>query len=211
MKFLQIPPCSMGCDTISYSAVYLGFEIESGEVVDFGNRKCDEKIDPDFLCDVSEKLQKKFTSFLNKKFGDSVPEGFLKMGFILDYSELLAEYEVSPCDFPKLVFGYNLENSMKKLKNLNSISEIDFPRSFPKNCLNILAEFLAEYKLKQGRKNKIAKISESSDTEESDGSEVSDDSESEESSDEALPKSEVKKLKENLSKIISFGLHGFVQ
>ena len=102
MKFLQIPPCSMGCDTISYSAVYLGFEIESGEVVDFGNRECDEKIDPDFLCDVSEKLQKKFTSFLNKKFGDSVPEGFLKMGFILDYSELLAEYEVSPCDFPSL-------------------------------------------------------------------------------------------------------------
>ena len=106
-----------------------------------------------------------------------------------------------------------MENSIstKKQKNLNSISEIDFPRSFPKNCLNILAEFFAEYKLKQGRKNKIAKISESSDTEESDGSEVSDDSESEESSDEALPKSEVKKLKENLSKIISFGLHGFVQ
>lgn len=141
------------------------------------------------------------------------------MFFYLDYKELLAAYEVQPISYPNLVYGYYMENCIGKQKNLNAIKEIKFPGKFPKNCLDILAEFLAEYKLEHGHEDKVVKLTntnsnyndEDEEDEEEDEEEESEESEESEPEREVLPESDVKKLKESISKKLEFGLHGFVQ
>ena len=192
----------MGYNCVTYEGVNLGLIIESSIVLNLNKYKSEYCIDPGELEYLSEKLEKSFHKFLKKKFGDSIPEGFLFMKFGMFYNRLISKYETGPCGYPLLALGYNLHGLLKEPKNLNSIGDVNLFCSFPSNCLNILAEFYAEYKLKQDRKINNAKSSSESSPSES--------SDFEESSDEDLPESEVEKLKKKFVKEISYGLNGFV-
>lgn len=182
----------MGCDTISYGGAYLGFEINSRYVCDTGDD--DEFLNFDKCSNMEREIDYKLYSFLSKKFGKSVPEEFSKMKFHFGHCGLDATYEATSYECPTIIYGYDLDDiiSRQKQTDLNSIEEINLPRTFPKNCLDILSEFFAEYKLKQDRKNS------------------SDSDSSEESDNEELPESELKKCKEYIAEQINFGLHGFV-
>lgn len=211
----------MGHDTISHSGTYLGFEIDSGEVINYGDYDVKRTIDSTDLYNISNQLDKKFKSFLKKKFNYSIPIEFSSMFFYLDYKKLLAAYEVIPITYPNLVYGYDMEKCIGKQKNLNAIKEIKFPGMFPKNCLDILAEFLAEYNLEHCHEDKVVKLTntksnygddddDEDEDEDADDEEESEESEQSEPEREALPESDVKKLKESISKQLKFGLHGFV-
>lgn len=196
----------MGCDSISYSRVIFGFEIASKEVINYGRIDSQKKIYDEDCVEISNRVDKKFKSFLKKKFNDSIPKEFSSIHFFMGYNELLATYESCPVSYPQLVYGYDMEAFVEKQKNLNKIKETKFPGNFPKNCLDTLAEFYVEYKLRQKRDNKVVKLSNYDEDDEDEKS----DNESE-SENDALPESEVKKFKATISKNIRFGLHGFVQ
>ena len=222
----------MGYNCVTYEGVNLGLIIESSIVLNLNKYKSEYCIDPGELEYLSEKLEKSFHKFLKKKFGDSIPEGFLFMKFGMFYNRLISKYETGPCGYPLLALGYNLHGLLKEPKNLNSIGDVNLFCSFPSNCLNILAEFYAEYKLKKDRKINNAKWSKStessssssssessysespSSSSESSSSESTSSSSSEtsssESSDGDLSESEVEKLKKIFIKEISYGLNGFV-
>lgn len=58
----------MGHDTIRHSGTYLGFEIDSGEVINYGGYDVVRTMDSTYLYNISNELDKKFKSFLKRKF-----------------------------------------------------------------------------------------------------------------------------------------------
>lgn len=145
----------MGYDSIRYAGAYLGYGIHSERLINYGKFSCESAACKGILKQVTDKLDSRFKSFLKAKLNDSVPEEYSIMKFVIGYDKLIAKYEVSPFDYPDLMYGYNVAKFVKRPKNLNLINEFNFPQSFPKNCADLLAEFLSrnrfEYKEKEGK------------------------------------------------------------
>lgn len=187
----------MGCDSVYHAGIRLGFLIKSDEVLNLKDYSTEYCLDPEQTDPIIQKLGESFNKFLKKKFDESISESFSAMEFTMFYSKVLATYDVKPYGYPLLSFGYDLYQLHNEPKNLNSIGDVNFTCNFPPNCLDILAEFYAETKIKQDRKNKKTKKSKSDESDE-------------ESSDEALPEDEVEKFKKMFVKKISYSLKSAV-
>lgn len=57
----------MGHDTISHSGTCLGFEIDSGEVINYGGYDEERTMDSTDLYNISNQLDKKIQIFLKKE------------------------------------------------------------------------------------------------------------------------------------------------
>lgn len=137
----------MGCGGIGFVRAFVGFLINSDAVINF-NGDSERCVRDHIISSLQSQLKSSFEEFLTRKFGDSVPQGFISMNFYLFYMELSSDYDSNPYGFPYLLIGFCLDDYISNSINSNGISEINLNLPFPPNSKDLIAEFLAEYKLK---------------------------------------------------------------
>ena len=139
----------MGHSSIGYRGVVYGFSIDSDEIFDLKEHKSDERLCYDLIEEMTENINYEFCDFLISKFGDdSVPDGYNKIILKIAYEELIANYELTPYDHPKLIMGYDLDDFTRKPEDLSFIVD-----NFPPDLADVCAEFYAKFEFKQDCKS----------------------------------------------------------